>query len=198
MIRIRHAALAAPIVLALALAAGCGKQKPAHKRPLEPDASFSLNVIAVPDFWPREKFDWPKDEELRRIRKDAWGRYGTPDFIRKVFTHDGRIVRASELVEGHVMAGARQKPLDEWVYLDEKIRVRFENREVVEEPLTDEIKTVCTYGDPVAIKEFDMGEYTQHSFYYYNIGKEFVFVDGRLTDTRTFFGTAPGAETMRE
>ena len=54
-----------------------------------------------------------------------------------------------------------------------------------------------TYGDPVAIKEFDMGGHMQHSFYYYNLGQEFVFVDGKLTKTRTF-SPAPGAESMRE
>jgi len=193
----RSLVLAVSAAALCAFVAGCGKHKPAHKRPLEADPTFSLNVVPVPEFWPREKFDWPKNEEMRRIRKDAWARYGTPEFIRKVYTFDGRIVRPSELEEGHVLVGARPTPVDEWIYIDEKIRVRFEGREVKESPLTDEIETVCMHGDPVAIKDFDMGDFNQRSFYYYNVGKEFVFVDGRKTDERTF-ATAPGAERMRD
>ncbi len=191
---IRRILVLLPIVVAVLL--GCGSRKP-EKKPLAMDPEFSLNVMPVPDFWPRDKFDWPEDEEARRIRKEAWGTHGTPDFIRFVYTFDNRIVRSLELAEGMVLSGARPKPAQEWIYIADGKTVRFEGRKVHEEKLTDDVKTVCTYGDPMAIKEFDMGDYVQTSFYYYNVGKEFVFVDRRLTDTR-MFAIAPGAENMRE
>ncbi len=188
-------AVAASLFIVTMILSGC--TTPPEKKPLATDPEFSVNVIPVPEFWPREKLDWPEDEEIRRIRKDAWGTHGTPDFIRTLFTFDNRIVRPIELAEGIVLSGARPRPAEEWVYISDGKVVRFEGRKVIEEDLRDDVKTVCTHGDPMAVKDFDMGDFIQTSFFYYNVGKEFVYVDGKLIDTRSF-APAPGAENMRE
>lgn len=181
---VRTASLAALFLLGTSLlATACGKKEPA----LEPDPEFSINVMVVPDFWPREEIDWPEDETLRRVQQEAWARYGTPDFLRFVYTVDRRIVKPSEAVEGHRMSGRRgSKPEDEWVYFDQGIVLRFKGTEVIERPLDDMLKTIVLYGDPNEIKRWPELGVERTSFTYYDHGKTFNFGGGKLTDTYEF------------
>ncbi len=175
---------------------GCGEKKP-EKLPLTADPIFSVNVIPVPAFWPRENFDWSEDENLRILEKSTYEEYGAPDYIRLVHTFDRRIVREAELLKDVVLAGRRPKPIYEWIYMDRKLVLQFNGPQVVEAPLTDKLKIVCEYGDPVAVRNFNVDGIPLTSFYYYNHGKEFVFNRDDLVQVHSF-NAMPGAERMRE
>lgn len=176
-------------------ATGC--RRGPEKRALIYDPTFSLNVKRVPSYWPREDLDWPRNEMEREARKEAWANYGTPDFIRHVRTFDRRIVRPVEMEKGHVLAGQRNRPLIQWIYLDKDLVLEFDGPRVEELELDDKLRTVCIYGDPNDIRSLDQQHYERTSFYYYNHGREFIFVDGTHIDTRPLGGPIHGATHFR-
>lgn len=182
-------------LVATTMTVGC--RRGPEKRPLTYDATFSLNVKRVPAFWPRERFDWPRNEMEREAHKEAWATYGTPDFIRHVRTFDRRIVRPVEMEERHVLAGARNRPLIQWIYLDKELVLEFDGPRVEELDLDDKLRTVCIYGDPNDIRTFDREHFKQTSFYYYNHGQEFIFVDGTLIRTEPLGRAIHGAIEFR-
>ena len=169
----------APLLGVLLVVLGGCEKKPEEK-PLEIDQKFSVNVIPIPHYWPREKFDWPTSPVERNIRQEAWAKYGTPDFLRRIYTFDNRIVRPLELSEGHVLAGKRPVPLDQWVYIEEDRTITFTGPRMELGTIPDQIRIVCLNGDPNEVKEFPRADFTMVSFFYYNQGKEYVFMDGKL------------------
>jgi hypothetical protein len=183
--------LAACILL---IGTACASKDP-EKLPLEVDALYSVNVVGVPSYWPREKLDWPLEEPQRSLHKEAHGIHGNPDYIRFVYTFDDRFIRPSELEENHRMIGKRPAPMTEWVYIEQDKVLRFESNRYVEKPLTEELRMVCTHGDPTQVKEVREPDGTLRRIYtYLDLGKEFVYYDGKLSTTRDFT-PAPGFQT---
>lgn len=161
------------------------------------DPTYSINVVAVPPFWPRDDRDWSDNPTIAEIQKETWAREGNPDYLRTVYTHEDRIVHPTELSEGNVLVGRRSANLTEWVYLDEKKVIRFDGANVTESELTDPVRIVCLYGDPNDIKRFEKEAFTETQFFYINHGKIFVFVDGKLQEERNLGTSAPGMTRLR-
>lgn len=180
----------------LAFSAACEK-KP-EKKPLELNPEFSVNVMPVPDFWPREKFDWPEDPHERQVYQQAWAEHGTPDFFRQVHTFDGRIVRPIELEEGHTLISRRPSAVWEWVYLEDEKLLKFRGAKMEVEELPDTVRVVCEYGDPNEIKTFELTDQEEKTvFIYYNHGMKFEFVDGVEIDRQKISEPIPGAIYLR-
>ncbi|MEQ8820285.1 MAG: hypothetical protein RLY93_08565 [Sumerlaeia bacterium] len=161
------------------LGAGCGKKK------LEPDIDFSINVMPVPQWWPREDKDWPEIPAAREAQQQVWAERGTPDYFRIVYTADRRIVRQPELGTGR-MAGKKDQVELEWIYFEDGEVISFAGPKVKERDIDDQLRTVCKYGDPSEIKTWPEVGVERSSFTYYDHGKTFYFVDGALTDTYEF------------
>lgn len=194
-----RAVLVPLVVVVLAagvLLGGCSRNP--KKQPLKLDQRFSVNVIKVPEYWPREKLDWSRDAQQRAVQQETYARYGRPDFIRRVYTFDNRIVRPGELGPHSVLMGQRPEPLSQWLYLDQKIAVTFQGgakHEVIDLP--DQVRIVALHGDPNDIKNFPVDGIERTSFYYYNHGREFVFVNGVLTQTKNLGAGMPAATELR-
>ena len=179
----RCISLAGAVLLAASVfLTACGGKEPV----LKPDPDFSVNVMAVPEWWPREELDWPEDAARRQVEQDAWARYGTPEFLRFVYTVDRRIVKPSESLEGHRMAGTQGKPDIEWIYVNDEIILSFNKGKAVERPLDDRLRTVVLYGDPNEIKRWPELGVERTSFTYYDHGKTFSFAGDKLMDTYDF------------
>ncbi|MDK2970974.1 MAG: hypothetical protein PWP23_729 [Candidatus Sumerlaeota bacterium] len=187
--------LAPVLMVALALALAC--EKGPEDKPVTLDPQFSVNVMAVPTFWPREDMDWPEEPHERVVQENVYREYGRPDYFRNVHTFDRRIVLPIELEEGHVLAGRRPKALTQWIYIDEGKVLTFDGGKFEESELTDEVRTVCTYGDPQDIKRFDRPEFEQVSYLYYDQGLEIVFIDGKKSREKRISAPVPGAGRMR-
>lgn len=86
-------ALMVPLLLA---GVGCGGSK---QRKLAPDISFSVNLIEVPEDWPIEKKDWPKDPKQALQQQQVYEKYGKPDYFRILWRKDGRIITQGELTQ---------------------------------------------------------------------------------------------------
>ncbi|MCB2156163.1 hypothetical protein KQI84_14900 [bacterium] len=181
-LRLSAAPFGVMMLAAVLLLTAC-KDKPTE---LAPDPEFSINVMAVPVDWPREELDWPDNPTLRRTQQEAWARYGTPDFIRFIYTMDRRIVKPSEAIEGHRMAGKFTEQEQEWVYLADEIVLRFKGAETIERPLDDILRTVVMYGDPNEIKRWPELGVERTSFTYYDAGKTFNFSGNSLSDVYEF------------
>lgn len=158
---------------------GCSK-----KPELKPDPTFSMNVMVVPEWWPREELDWPKDPDLAQVQQDALQERGRPDYIRMVWTRDRRILRQSELAEKARLRGGLPKPEMEWVYLEKGQVVRFKGTKVLEEPLNDELRAVCEFGDPNDTKDFDEKGRHKQIWTFRDNGKILYFEDGKRVQTQ--------------
>ncbi len=174
------------LIVSSLLVLGCGSKNP-EDLPLEVNPLYSVNIVPVPDFWPREKIDWPIKEPQRSLHQEAWAVHGTPDYIRLVYTFDDRFVRPIELEENHTMIGKRPGPLTEWIYLDQDKVIRFESSRYVEKPVSEELRMICTHGDPTQFHEAREADGTvRRTYTYLNLGKEFTYIDGNLYNTRDF------------
>jgi hypothetical protein len=162
---------------------GCNKNNP-EKEPLTLDQDFSVNVMQVPTYWPREKMDWPEDALQARTQQEAWARHGTPDFLRMVYTYDNRVVRPIELDPSSTLAGARPAPLVQWIYIDDDKTLLFRDDRVIEGELDDIVETVCMLGDPAELDYREQDGVTRTRMMYYNRGQELIFYDGVLAEKR--------------
>jgi hypothetical protein len=176
------------LILGLSSLASIGCQtKDAEKLPLAVDPAYSVNVVQVPEYWPREEIDWPALEPSRSLHQEAHDLHGEPDFIRLVYTFDNRFVRPIELEEKHIMSARRPAPLTEWVYIDQEKVIRFEGTRFVEDKISDELRMICLHGDPTQFHEAKESDGTiRRTYTYLNLGKEFTFYDGVLANTRDF------------
>ncbi|MDX2176864.1 MAG: hypothetical protein SF028_10375 [Candidatus Sumerlaeia bacterium] len=175
------------ILLAAAMALGCGKDEPK----LAPDPEFSINVLETPSWWPREEKDWPGNPIEARLMEDTLAERGRPDFLRVVWTRDRRIVRQSDMISALSADGRGLKDATEfeWVYLDDEEVVRFKAAETEVRPLDGRLRAVCLYGDPQAFKsgKDPLGR-ERETYFYYDRGKIFYF----LADD----GTQVGEDTI--
>lgn len=155
----------------LAPVSGCKRKR------LRPDPAFSLNVMTVPEWWPREKKDWPKDPAEARVMKEALDANGRPDYLRIVWNRDRRLVRQGEMVRAIQRGGRGLTPPEfEWVYFDDNKVIRFFPRRAETRELDDRLKTVCNYGDPNEIKTLsDAMNREMDIFTYYEQGKLIYF-----------------------
>lgn len=179
----------------LVMAVACGGEPDPAKAPIVIDPNYSVNVIPVPAFWPREKFDWSKDEAQKVVQKDTLAKYGRPDYIRLLYTFEDRMVRTPEAMQGFTMPGKRPEPLTEWVWIDANRVVRFDKTEAKEREISDELRMVCLNGDPGQITRVPvpgMPDKERVTYVYFNIGKEFLFVDGKKVDEKTLSQSADG------
>jgi len=179
--------------------AGCGGKK--DNVPLTPDPSFSVNVMPVPPNWPRERVDWPSNEEHKVVQKGIYEKYDKPDFIRYVYTFDARFVTSEEMQQWRHMVGKRPEPLVEWVFLDEEKVYRFDGKkEPVDRELEDKLRVICMEGDPqkvtnVAVHpEEDM---EKEIWFYYTSGNEYHFIEDRKVSERKVSAGMPGSSLMR-
>lgn len=189
----RLACVAVVCLLAIASAGlvACGGK---NRKPIDINPDYSVNVIPVPEFWPREDIDWAEEPAKRAVQEEVYARLGRPDFFRKVYTFDNRIIRPQELSPYAVLMGQRPTPLFHWVYIDLDKVITFTGETYKEEEISDQLRTVALHGDPNDIKNFPVDGIQRTSYYYFNHGKEFVFVNGTLTEERAL-GTAMPAHT---
>jgi hypothetical protein len=181
--------------MALMVLVACGGEKDPSKAPLEIDPNYSVNVIPVPAFWPREKFDWSKDEAQKVVQKDTLAKYGRPDYIRMLYTFEDRMVRPAEAMQGNTMPGKRPTPLVEWVWIDDNRVVRFDGAQAKEREISDELRMVCLNGDPGQVTRVPLPgapDKQRVTYVYFNLGKEFIFVDGKKVDEKTLSHSADG------
>lgn len=177
--------------------AGCTKGP--EKKPIVFDPKYSVNTVPVPEFWPREKMDWPKTELAISVRRSVYENYGKPDYLRNVYTIDRRVVRSKDLMDGIQLPGKKASVTIEWIYLEKNLAIEFNGPRVIEHELDDLLRTVCIYGDPGIVRDHvqPTGEVYQ-IYLYYNHGKEFTFDGNKLIKERTLTSTLPGAERMKE
>lgn len=154
-------------------AASCNK----NKQKLAPDPEFSINVMEVPEFWPREDKDWPKDEDKRLVMEGTLADRGRPDFFRVVWTADRRIVRQREMVDALEKKGqGLTAPELEWIYADDGKIVRFHKDKAEVRDMDDRLATICTLGDPNDVKvRRDAAGTNTEIFTYYNTGQIMYF-----------------------
>lgn len=188
--------LLSAVLIAAILLPACSRGP--EKRPLEIDPVFSVNVIPVPDYWPREKLDFPKDDpRMRRLMREALAEHGRPDFLWMVQTYDRRPVHQAELRRPETMSARRSKSFLDWVYLEQRLVVSFEGGEIRELPLTDKIRTICLYGDPNEVRPFRTADgRNEPRWIYYAYGLEFAFSGHDLVGTFDFT-PLPGFEIRR-
>ncbi len=167
------AAAVAALCFTLILAS-CGREK----QKLAPDPNFSINVMEVPEFWPREDKDWPKDEEKRLAMEGTYAEMGRPDSFRVIWTPDRRIMRQREMVEmlDQKGRGLNKTPELEWIYIDKGKIVRFTPKEAQARDLDDRTLTLCRLGDPNDVKvRRDPDGRNVEIYTYYNTGQIIYF-----------------------
>lgn len=187
--------LALGALLGVAAACATGDKPEPEKVPLEIDPNYSVNVIPVPTFWPREKFDWSKDEAQKTTQKDTLAKHGRPDYIRLLYTFEDRMVRTPEVMAGFTMPGKRPEPVIEWVWIDDDRVVRFDGADAKERTIDDELRMVCLNGDPGQITRVPLSPDSKEekvTYVYFNLGKEFIFVDGKQIEERKLGQSADG------
>ncbi len=162
------------VLCSLLLLVACGKEK----QKIAPEPDFSINVMDVPEFWPREDKDWPKDEEKRLVMEGTYAEMGRPEFFRVIWTPDRRIMRQREMVEmlDQKGRGLNKTPELEWIYLEKGKIVRFTQTEAQLRDLDDRTLTLCRLGDPNDVKiRRDAEERNVEIYAYYNTGQIFYF-----------------------
>jgi hypothetical protein len=171
------------VVAAALLLAGCGgSTKP---RVLQPDITFSLNVMEVPADWPLEKRDWPEDVEQAAIRQRIYEEEGAPDYFRFRWRKDGKPVTRREVqqmlftedkAKRDLKKFARNRDLDvDWIYTEKGLLYRFGKKGAEKEDLNDQWKIISEYGDPHEIKEIDDPQGKITIYQYYDQGKVFYY-----------------------
>lgn len=180
-LRARDGAYLTRLLLALlvgllpVLLVSCNK----NKRKIAPDPEYSLNVMPVPEFWPREEQDWPKDPVAARVQQDYLAEHGRPDFFRVVWRPDRRIIRHFEMMDAieRKGAGLAAAPELEWIYLEGDTVVRFYPRRHEARELDHRLLTHCVYGDPHEVKSNPdpaTGRILE-TYFYYDIGKVYYY-----------------------
>jgi hypothetical protein len=155
------------------------------------DPAFSVNII-------KPGSTWPKFDNMTPAKLEVYDRYGRPDYFRVWYNPNGEIANMRQA--GPLI---RQREVGRlpwsWVYETEEIEVRFGSPTRFEEiPLSDKLKVLCTNGDPHAppdITELKTGS-IRESWIYYDVGKQFVFIDDKLADVHRFRGMGPAMRRM--
>lgn len=159
--------------------AGCSKGP--EKKPIEIDPNYSVNVVSVPSYWPREKLDYPKkDTVMKQTMIKAYRQYGRPDYLRRVYTADRtRIIRPNDLQEGVTLPG-RIPEKTEWIYTKEDLILEFKFDEIIEHELDDRLEIICLYGDPNEIRPHKTQLGDLNIIYTYYGHGTFTFHEGKL------------------
>lgn len=164
------------LCMAFALLVTVGCKKEGDK--LAPDPDFSINVLATPEFWPREDKDFPESEEGRILMEATLEDWGRPEVLRVIWTPDRRIMRQREMVESLERKGqGLRKPEFEWIYVDKMKVLRFRNNKTEERDLDARLLKVCELGDPNEVKirrDPETGVITE-TFIYYGTGQILYF-----------------------
>jgi hypothetical protein len=184
-------------VLFVSVLPGCGK-KP-KDQPIRFDPNISVNVVPVPEFWPREDKDFPKSELDRAVREQALEKYGRPDYLRQVYTVDRRVIRPKDILEGIHLPGKKATPTLEWLYIDEKLALEFDGPRMVEHELDDQLRIAAIYGDANIVRNHPQADGRVFQIHtYYNHAKEFTFYGTTLVKEKTLTSTLPGSERIKE
>lgn len=147
------------------------------------DPSFSINLSTPQRNWPNEK-------KLSPQEKEAYKKYGRPDFVRIWWDKRGKLMTQKEVGEKLKKTKGNYKTFKKsWIYIDKEREIIFpQNDTFKEQPLTDKLTTVTEYGDPQEIKmniviydDMKCDRWT-----YWSQGKHFDFVGDKLVKTHDF------------
>jgi len=142
------------------------------------DLDYSVNVAR-----PGRRF--PSDLDLSQAKREVHEILGNPNFIRFWWTEDGRIHRFLEVDRRLKDPRSVYQVKHSWIYLDKNIECVFDTDTTYREiPLSDKVRTVCTYGDPEDIKKMSDHPPLKENWNYYSIGLILKFEDDRLVKTQ--------------
>jgi hypothetical protein len=130
--------------------------------------------------------NFPDEDKLVPSKKEVFTLYGAPDFVRLWWSKDGRIHRSLE-VDSNIKNKDFLITKHSWIYLDKNIECVFDSLKSYREvPLSDNIRTVCTYGDPENINIVSEKEPFSEIWYYYSQGLNLKFVNDKLVSQQKF------------
>jgi hypothetical protein len=173
------------VTLFAVVATACGGSGP---RFIEPDITFSVNIIAVPADWPIEDEDWPEDIDMALRQQRAYEKYGKPEFFRVRWNREGRVISRTELQQRMNAQKERKvdrflKALDaerEWLYRERNLLLRFHKDRVEERPLPDTLRILCDFGDPHEVTQTADALGPLVVYRYFDRGKVFYFRNEKL------------------
>ncbi len=139
------------------------------------DIDFSVNIAT-----PGEKF--PEVKKLTQAQREVYEIYRRPDFIHLWWTRDGRIHRYLEVDRRLRNRETFRRVKRSWIYLEKGIDYIFDTPEKYREvPLSDQLLTVCRYGDPEDVKRMSDSKISlKETWHYYGIGLILKFENGKL------------------
>lgn len=188
----RLVALVAALALLSVALTGCHSD---WRRQMSMDSDFSINVATLP-------IDWPDNmEDLTMAEQDVVRSYGRPDFVRVWWTSAGDFINQTwghrRTLRNEVLPDRGIKQT--WVYLHVKggTEIYFQgDLNHVEEPLTDELRLICTMGDP---DERSAVQNTSgrriEDWIYLSRGHRYRFVDGVKVKENRSLPAMPGYST---
>jgi hypothetical protein len=140
--------------------------------------NFSVNLAE-----PGKK--WPKDKTLTPAQSEVLAKYGPPDYFHIWWTRQGDIQTYLKV--------DRKFPriLDydhSWIYLQRNEDIVFKgNSHYGALPISDQLRTVCEYGDPDDIKKnVNRDGVLVETWQYYSYGVMLKFCDGTLSERQEF------------
>lgn len=147
---------------------------------------FSVNII-------NPSRTWPNFDNLTPAMIEALDKEGRPDHFRVWFNPYGELAnqrQARTLIKEEELG---RKPWS-WIYLRKEIEVRFPTSTQYEKvPLSDKLKVLCERGDPQQrpdIQQMKSGS-IKESWFYYDVGRKYVFIDEELAEVQIFQGMGP-------
>lgn len=140
------------------------------------DRKFSFNLAAP-------VATWPGDVELTPAQQDVLEEYGEPSYERIWFSPDGEVQRYVH-VGDHFRNNTWPLLKRSWIYMDIEREFEFTSRTNYKDyPLTEAIRTLCKYGDPQDIQQYDHNGKEIIRWQYYNRGRIYKFhTDGSMAE----------------
>lgn len=161
---------------------------------------FSMNLGPVPPW-----FGDPK-APLRPAEKEVLERRGRPDFIRVWWKSNGAPITSSDLAgrrdEYQILVNAADKS---WVYLkaekggkDEEVVFLNDGAAYRVQPLSEQLKLLCQYGDPSnKITPVVIDGESHETWMWYEHGLQLELVNGHVVKSKNFPATGAGTILMK-
>jgi hypothetical protein len=165
------------ILSMLLLTSACSRNKQGYTT----NPERTVNVAQVDPGWP------PKIKKMSLAHQEVLRMKNRPTLVHLRWFPDGHIVDKMT-VSRLKLSNKNANPTVSWIYPPEEGSTNTKGEEVIflDEvkyrilPLSDELYTVCLYGDPQERKPLptkQAGKFIEQ-WCYYNEGRIFVFVDG--------------------
>jgi len=154
---------------------------PTKEMALNVDQKFSVNLV-------RPAAMWPRLDKLSPAEIEAYEKHGRPDYFRIWYNSRGDISASREA--GPIIRAKKLTDLPRsWIYEAKGFEIQFPTlAKSVEAPLSDQLKVLCLRGDPQARDQQTKNGMLRETWTYYDVGEEYFFYDGRLTEKQVFKG----------